>query len=213
MTAIDVRALSKLHGTTPVLLDVTFSVPRGTRAAVTGAAGSGKTTLMKLLAGTLAPSGGRIRLFDLDPRYARLDALASVGFVPQGRTACTSMHVADMFRYAGRARRLPPATLDARIATVAREWDLGPHLASRGDALDHATRARMHVALALLHAPGLLLLDDPFTALPPREADDLLHRLRGAHPDLTTVLATAETGWAAACDRVLHLDHGRLVGA
>lgn len=210
--AIDVRALSKLHGTTPVLLDVTFSIPHGALAALTGPAGAGKSTLLKLLAGTLSASGGRIRLFDRDIRHARLTAMADIGFVPQARSACTSMPLSDVLLYAGRARGLSHALLEERVHDVVHAWGLAPHLSDRCDTASPAVRARIDIAVASLHTPRLLLLDDPFTGLDTHETADLLARLERRAPAGTTVLATAGRP-PACCARVLRLERGRLADA
>ena len=89
--AIDVRALSKLHGQAPALLDVTFAADSRELVVITGPAGAGKTTLLKLLAGHMMPSGGRIRIHGIDARTSRLAASAQVGYVPQTLMSCGSM--------------------------------------------------------------------------------------------------------------------------
>lgn len=210
-SAIDVRALSKLHGSAPILFDVTFAVEAGALVSVVGASGSGKSTLLKLLAGTLNPSGGRIRLFDVDLRQARLSATSSVGFVPQGRSACTSMRLHDVLQYAGRARRLPAATLERRIESLSHEWGLAPHLASRCDRLGRGVQTRIDIATALLPARRILLLDEPLDTLTPAEASEVTTRLEQLRGAVTVIVATGGHAPIAGSDTVLALDRGRLV--
>lgn len=212
-TAIDVRALSKLHGSAPVLLDVTFAVDAGALVSLSGPAGSGKSTLLKLLAGTLSPSGGRIRLFDVDLRQARLSATALLGFVPQGRSACASMALLDVLRHAGRARRLPAAALERRIDILVDEWGLAPHLTSRCDRLGRGVQTRVDIATALLHAPRILLLDEPLAMLTSAESHEVTTRLQRQRGERTVIAATGVHPPITGCDSVLALDHGRLVSA
>lgn len=209
--AIDVRALSKLHGNSPALLDVSFEVAVGSRVRLTGAPGSGKSTLLKLLAGCMTPSGGRIRLHGADLRLARLEATAAIGYVPQVSSACTSMRPADILDYSGRSRQLPRATLEQRIRSVVEQWDLGRCLDSRCDSLEPALRTRVALALAMLHEPALLLLDEPLTGLPAPDAHELLARIDARAGRATVVLAcggdTPLTAWGT---RHLALARGRL---
>lgn len=211
VTAIDVRALSKLHGSAPVLLDVSFAVEAGSLVSLNGPSGSGKSTLLKLLAGTLSPSGGRIRLFDIDLRQARLSAMAILGFVPQGRSACASMALHDVLRHAGRARRLSAAVLDKRIEALVDDWALAPHLTARCDRLGQAVQARIDIATTLLHGPRILLLDEPLTMLTADESNDVMARLERLRGDLTIIAATGGHTSIRGCDTVLTLAHGRLI--
>lgn len=211
VTAIDVRALSKLHGSAPALLDVTFAVEAGSFVSLRGPAGAGKSTLLKLLAGTLSPSGGRIRLFDVDLRQARLSATALLGFVPQGRSACASMALHDVLRHAGRARRLPAPTLERRIDTLVHEWGLVPHLTSRCDRLGRGVQTRVDIATALLHAPSVLLLDEPLALLTTAEANEVISRLERQRGERTVIAATGMHAASMGSDKVLTLERGRLV--
>ena len=209
--AIDVRALSKLHGSTAALLDVTFSIAPGDMVAVLGATGAGKTTLLKLLAGHVTPTGGRIRVCGIDVRAARVALTGKIGYVSQRTGDRGNMSPRDLLEFGGRARQIPPHLLNRRIEEVVAICELDGELDAPCERLDADGRGRVALARALLHAPSVLLLDG---LLPePEEAGMLgtlriLSRLRGGTTLLVT--GTARVLSVLPADRALLLDGGRL---
>ncbi|MGE3955408.1 MAG: ATP-binding cassette domain-containing protein [Vicinamibacterales bacterium] len=210
--AIDVRALSKLHGDVTALFDVTFGVHAGDIALVRGGAGAGKSTLLRLLAGHTMPSGGRIRIHGTDPRTARLDAGARVGYVPEGASRGGVMRPIDLMEFAGRSRALPRRLIDERIQAVSALCGLRGLLHERTDRLPRVLRVRVALAQALVHRPQVLLVDAPLAELTCEEARDVVSRLWSLRGALTTlVTAGAHDNVPLAPDRVLMLEQGRLV--
>ena len=209
--AIDVRALSKLHGSTAALLDVTFSVAPGHLVAVLGAPGSGKTTLLKLLVGHVTPTGGRVRVEGIDLRAARLALTGRIGYVSQFRIDLGTMRPLDVLEFGARARQIPPQQLEGRLEQVTAVCELDGELRAPFRRLSTLGRARVALAQALMHEPSVLLLDELLTGL-----DDggilaivrVLERLRGG---ITLVVSGAPGIDAAlAADRSLQLEGGRL---
>jgi len=212
--AIEVRALSTLSGARATLRDLTFSVPRGTLAAVIGPGGSGKTTLMKLLAGHLTPTGGRIRLCGIDIRTARLELSSRVGYVPAHGPRCGQMPLGELLAFSARARQVEASTLDLHLRDIATRCDLAHALSTPFGELDAASHRLAALALALLHGPDVLLLDaylDGLDAAATLRLDRVLAGLRGAHTVLLT--GTHDVLWGLPADQVLRLDAGRLVSS
>ncbi len=205
------RALSKLHGQAPALLDVTFAAPDRELVVVTGPEGAGKTTLLKLLAGHMTPSGGRVRIHGIDGRTSRLAASAQVGYVPQTLMSCGDMRPGDLLSFSGRARQIAPDRLEARLREVIVECELEPTLGFSCAQLDAPARARVAIAQVLLHDPSVLLLDDVVPMAGQRDAASLaqlVHRLR----EQRTVLVTGPVRLVDTFPdaRLITLDHGRL---
>ena len=208
---IDVRAVSKFFGNSAVLHDVTFSVDRGERALLLGEPGSGKSTLLKVLAGHVTPSGGRVRICGVDGRTSRLALNARIGFVGQRIGPVGTLGVADMLRFSGRAKHLPEDTLEQRVAEVLELCELDARAAS-SKAAEGEHRVREAVALALLHAPDVLLLDSCLSGHNPRECRAMTRTLDRLRATNLTVLASGgpglERAWTA--DRSFQLRKGRL---
>ena len=210
-SAVDVRALSKLHGSTAALLDVTFSVAPGDLIAILGASGSGKTTLLKLLAGHVTPTGGRIRVSGLDLRTARLALTARTGYVSQIRRDFGHMVSRDLLEFSARARQIPERQVNSRIEHVVAVCELDGELDMPCRRLSVDGRTRVALAQALLHEPSVLLLDEILSGLDDRETQQttrVLSRLRGGTTLLVTGPLTA--GTLLAADRALVLEGGRL---
>lgn len=210
--AIEVRALSKLYGQNAALLDVTFSVTPGELVGLVGPPRGGRTTLLKLLAGHLTPTGGRIQVCGIDVRVARLALTAHVGYVPQARQIRGDMRPWDLLAFSGRARQIPRDQLEGRLREVAALCNLGDELHAPCRLLDESGRARVALAQALLHDPLVLLLDEFLTGLDSAVVSDLtvlLRRLRGR----TTLIVTGSPSLVALlqADRTLLLDRGHLV--
>ncbi|HUR34501.1 MAG TPA: ATP-binding cassette domain-containing protein [Vicinamibacterales bacterium] len=209
--AIDVRALSKLHGAVPTLLDVSFTVKPLEFVGVAGAPGAGRTTLLKLLAGHLSPSGGRVRVFGFDHRLSRLAADGLVGYVPQQRLLRGDMSVQDLLAFTGRARRIDPQILDRRLADVVDAVGLGAALDQTCERLPPSGQVRVALGQALMHRPSLLLLDDPLAGLSAGEEEQLVALLQRLNGETTIVMSL---DWPRVdrlpAARILRLEHGRL---
>jgi lipoprotein-releasing system ATP-binding protein len=218
---IEVEGLSKSYLVgkrgLPVLRDLSLSLDRGEMVAVIGASGVGKSTLLHVLGGLDKPDAGTVRIDDVE-----------VGRLPDAElTAFRNRHVGFVFQFhhlLPEFTALENAEMPLRIARRSpqeyRERALGL-LGRVGlvDRVDHipgmlsgGEQQRVAIARALVMDPTLLLADEPTGDLDEHTADSLhdllheMHRERG----LTSVIATHNPRLAAACDRVLRLEDGKL---
>lgn len=159
------EGVSKAYGGTEVLRDVSLEVPRGTRLALVGASGSGKTTLLRLVAGFVDPDAGVIRLGDRElsgdgrtvPTHRR-----GIGYVAQDGALFPHLSVARNIAFG-----LPrgPDRAD-RVRELLELASLHPDLAARmPHELSGGQQQRVALARALAQNPGVILLDEPFSAL------------------------------------------------
>ena len=199
-----------------VLSDVTVVVPVGSRVAVVGETGSGKTTFAKLLVRLMDPSSGTVRIGGVAATRLRLDELRSrVAFVPQEGFLFDDT-IANNVRY-GR----PDAT-DAEVWTAFHELGLGEWVQGLPDGLD--TRAgerggnlsageRQLVALvrAWIGTPDLLVLDEATSAVDPALDVALRHAIEKLTEGRTSVTIAHRLSTAEGADEVLVFDRGRLV--
>ncbi len=209
---IEVERLSKDYGSVVAVRDVSFSVGRGEVVGFLGPNGAGKTTTLRILAGFLGPTAGKVRVNGHDLGDSSLSARASLGYMPEATPLYPEMRVREYLEFRARLKCVPAKrrafgvrrSLErARITDVA-ETVIG-HL-SKG------YRQRVGLADALVADPPLLILDEPTAGLDPnqvREVRSLIGELAEDHTILlsTHILSEVE----ATCQRALVIDRGRLV--
>ena len=195
-----VFGLAVRYGHNLALDGVTLEVPAGIITAVVGADGSGKSTLLKALAGAVRPEAGVVR---------RPDRL-HLGFVSTDRGVYRDLTTVENLSFAGRAYGLRDEALDEKIeATLRRIGLVGAErrLAAR---LSGGMRQKLAVAMALLHDPALLVLDEPTTGIDPLSRVELWELIAEIAADGTAVaLATSYVDEAERATRVLVLSQGR----
>ena len=192
--------VTRRFGERVALRDVSFSANRGERLAIIGPNGAGKTTLLSILAGIQRPDEGRVT----HPPEA-------VGWVPQQAAVYSKLSVRENLRLFARLERVGDIA-----AAVDRMLDLTALRERAGDEvgkLSGGNRQRVNIAVGLLAEPEVLLLDEPSTALDPRQREllwDFISALAAA--GTTVVFSTHNVGEAERyADRVLVLADGELL--
>ena len=185
------------------LRDLTLTIPPGAIVGLAGPNAAGKSTLLALAAGVLAPTEGSIAVLGRDPLEAP-EVLAEVGYVAQGAPLYRSFRVADTIEYARRTN----SRWDAEIAT-----ELLTRIDSRTKvgALSAGERARLALALALGKRPRLVLLDEPFASLDPLAARELLGLLMDGVAELSATVVVASHVVAdiqRVCDHIVLVSGG-----
>jgi len=203
-----------------VLRDLDLAVERGEMVAVVGASGVGKSTLLHALGGLDRVDGGSIRIQELELASMTDAALVefrnrNVGFVFQFHHLLPEFDAAENVEMPMRIARLPRDEAKRRAAGLLGRVGLGERLAHRPGMLSGGEQQRVAVARALVMNPALLLADEPTGDLDETTADALHQLLRNMHAEngLTSIIATHNPRLAAACDRVLRMEHGQLVPA
>jgi len=215
-TDIAVRAVGigkRWRGGVRALEDVAFAVPAGELVALIGANGSGKSTLLKLVFGIAAPDAGTMEVLGMDPRRDRARLRAAAGYAGQEAALDPEMTGWETLRLFHALAGLPRRDRERRLDEAVEEHGLASFCARRVGTWSGGQRQRLHLALSALHAPRLVLLDEPTASLDPDGRRDLWRRLgdwRAA--GRTTLVATHDLADAAArCDRVLVMHGGRLL--
>lgn len=199
------------HRRTTGLDGLTLRIRTGEFFGLLGLNASGKTTSMKLALGLLKPSSGAVRLFGRDP--AERSTLHRAGFLPELPYFYSHLTPEEALRFYGRLSGLSNRTLDGAVGPVLRRVGLEARRSQRVAEFSKGLRQRLGLAQALLHDPGLLILDEPVSGLDPlaiREVRELLNALRGEGK--TVFLSSHSISEVEnLCDRVGILRTGRLV--
>ena len=218
---LEVAGLSKSYpvagGSLAVLRGLDLAVGAGEMVAVVGTSGVGKSTLMHALGGLDRVDAGRIVAGGADVTAlpdAELVRFRNrhVGFVFQFHHLLPEFSALENAAMPMRIAGMPPAAAAERAGEVLRQVGLDGRLDHRPGMLSGGEQQRVAVARALVMRPSLLLADEPTGDLDESTAErlhELLREMHRAH-DLTSLIATHNLRLAAACDRVLRLEEGRL---
>ena len=221
MAFLDVRALSKSYAAgerrLSVLRDLDLSADEGEMVAVVGASGVGKSTLLHCVGGLDAVDGGSIAIAGTELSAVGDDARVAfrnrhVGFVFQFHHLLPEFSAVENVAMPLRIARAPRGEAHGRAEALLREVGLRDRMTHRPGMLSGGEQQRTAVARALVMQPALLLADEPTGDLDEQTGRDLHALLRRLHETrrLTSLIATHNLQLAAACDRVLRLEDGRL---
>ncbi len=195
------------------LEDVSFEVQRGEIFGLLGPNGGGKTTLFKILSTLLVPQNGNVRIAGLDVRAKPHEVRHHLGVAFQSPSLDKKLTPEENLRHHGHLYGLRGAALEKRINLMLRRVNLQERAHDLVEALSGGMARRVELAKTLLHAPELLLLDEPSTGLDPGARRDLWEQLKSLRTQdgVTVLMTTHLMEEAAACDRLALLHHGRIV--
>jgi ABC-2 type transport system ATP-binding protein len=174
---LEARDLEKRFGERVALRGVSLTAASGDLVAVIGPNGAGKTTLLSLLAGDLAPDGGQI-----------VTAPRRIGWVPQQTALYGKLTVEENLRLFARLERCEDE--DETVGRMLEQTGLADRADTQAAELSGGNRQRLNVAIGLLGDPDLLLLDEPSTALDPRQRDRLWDFVNALAAEGTTIVFT-----------------------
>lgn len=211
--AISAARVSKRYGPVTALDGLTLDIRRGEVFGLLGPNGSGKTTFMRLLAGYLLPSSGRLTVAGLDTVRDSLEVRRRIGYVPESAPLYRQMRVGEFLTFMARLRGLPERRITAAVERVVERLALGAVMDKPTRALSRGYRQRTALAQALIHDPDILILDEPTNGLDPRqiiEMRELIRSLAGHHTVLMSSHILSEV--EKTSDRVAVMLNGRLLG-
>ena len=154
-------------GVRDAVSELAFSVAAGSIFALVGPNGAGKTSTLRMLATLQPPSSGSIRIDGLDVARDPEGVRRRVGYLPDNFALYDQMTPVDYLDFFGRCYEVDDTTRKRRIDALLEEFDLVPKRSSPIRALSRGMRQRLGVAKTLMHAPKVLLLDEPASALDP----------------------------------------------
>ncbi|MDG6937943.1 MAG: ABC transporter ATP-binding protein [Nitrososphaerota archaeon] len=187
---IELTHVSKSYGKVPALNDLSFDIPVGGRYSLLGPNGAGKSTTLKLLIGSLRPDTGNIRILGSSPDSR--DSKAVVGYLPEDALPYRMLSVRENLEYIGALRGVPD--VKGRTDFFLDELDLRQYEKANVGRLSRGNTQKLAIALALIHSPKVLLLDEPLNYLdiPTQEkVIGLLDRLEGTHLVSTHIMSIA----------------------
>mgnify|MGYP001351526035 CR=1 FL=1 len=211
--AIEAENLTMRFGDFTAVDNVSFQIPRGEIFGFLGSNGCGKTTTMKMLTGLLPASEGTAKLFGREVDHGDIEARRRVGYMSQAFSLYAELTVRQNLDLHARLFGLPQATRPARIDEMAERFDLADIMDTLPDALPLGIRQRLSLAVAMIHAPDILILDEPTSGVDPVARDGFwqiladLSRTGG----VTIFVSTHFMNEAALCDRISFMHAGKVL--
>ena len=209
---VEIHGLTKRFGALTAVEDVSFPVGRGEVLGFLGPNGAGKSTTMKMITGFLAPDAGSVRIAGRDIAREPVAVKADIGYLPEGAPLYSDMTPRAFLDFIARVRGLPPARRGERIAEVVEMVHLASVLDQPIETLSKGFKRRVGLAQAILHDPGVLILDEPTDGLDPNQKHEVRNLIRGMASEKVIILSThllAEV--EAVCTRTIIISRGRLV--
>jgi len=189
--AVETRALSRTFGSKRAVDGIDLHVPAGSFYGFLGPNGAGKSTTIKCLTGLLKPSSGEMRILGLDPLVAPVEIKRRVGVVPEDLALFDRLTAAETLSFVAQVHGMPAETVKTRSVDLLSLMDLTGASTTLVADFSHGMRKKLSLAAALLPAPRLLFLDEPFEgidAVASRQIKDLLQSfvVRGGTVFLTS---------------------------
>ena len=209
---ITVHDLTKKYARTVAVDRISFSVSKGQIVGFLGPNGAGKTTTMRVLTCFFPPTAGEATVAGFDVLTQPLEARRHIGYLPETPPLYFEMETVDYLRFVGRLKGLTGAELEKRIAFVCDRCAIGDVKTRLLGKLSKGYRQRVGLAQAIIHNPGVLVLDEPTAGLDPRqiiETRELIKSLAGEHTIIlsTHILPEVEQ----TCEQVIIINKGKLV--
>ena len=209
---IQADSLSRSYGERWAIRNVSFKAQEGEILGFLGPNGAGKTTTMRILTGFLAPTAGQASVAGYDVVEKPLEAKRRLGYLPETiplyEDLTTREYLAFVARLKGVERRKVDGAVD-RAMTLCAVTEVADRLVRN---LSRGYRQRVGLAHAIVHDPPVLILDEPTSAMDPRQIVEIRNVIKGLRGNHTVILSTHILPEATAvCDRVIILNEGSVV--
>ena len=208
---IRIEHLTKRYGRQLAVDDVDFIVNAGEVLGFLGPNGAGKTTTMRMICGLTSSDSGRVLIGGKDVADDALAIRRAIGYLPESNPLYEDMPVLDLLRFGARIQGVDKQAIADRIREMVKVCGLEQEKQKRVGELSRGYRQRAGLALAMVHDPQVLILDEPTTGLDPNqivEVRELIKELGKAKTVIfsTHILPEVE----AVCDRELIISKGRI---
>jgi ABC-2 type transport system ATP-binding protein len=210
VAVLEVQGLAKRFGSTLALAGCTFTATPKRLTGLLGPNGAGKTTIMRSLLGLVVPDRGTV---SWQGAAITERTWHRFGYMPEERGLYPTMTVGEQISYFARLSGLSRAAAEQRTGAVIHQVGLDELASRRVEQLSHGNQQRVQLAVALVHEPELLILDEPFAGLDPLGVSALGDLLLAAADDGATVLFSSHQLDLVQhlCQDIVTIDHGRVV--
>jgi len=210
---IELVGLKKFFGDLKAVNGIDLLIPKGEFFAVLGPNAAGKTTTIKMIAGLMKPSEGRIRVAEFDVQTQALEARSRLAYVPDFPFLYDKLTPWEFIGFTGEIFRMERSDIDSRGKALVERFHLQEFVNKPIEGLSHGTKQRVAIVSALLHDPEVFVIDEPMVGLDPQHArivkDVLKERTESG---MTVFLSTHQLSVAEEmADRIGIIHQGQLI--
>ncbi|MBF0492879.1 MAG: ATP-binding cassette domain-containing protein [Deltaproteobacteria bacterium] len=211
---IQVTSVHKTLGSKPVLKDLSFTINPHEIVGFLGPNGAGKTTTMRILTGFYLPDSGKVEIEGYNLEGQTLEVKKNIGYLPENNPLWEDLEVAESLELLGNLHQLSPARITSQKKNLIERCALGNVLGKKVQELSKGYRQRLGLALALIHDPKVLILDEPSTGLDPHQIIEIRSLIKELGKEKTVLLSSHILPEVQAlCSRVLVLHQGSIVAS
>lgn len=209
---IEVSGLTKSYGPIHAIHGISFRVKKGEVVGFLGPNGAGKSTTMKIITGSMAPSGGTAKVAGFDVFEDPVEVKKRIGYLPENPPVYGDMNVESYLAFVAKLKGVANDRVRAQVEKAIEKTDLGSVRRRLIQNLSKGYRQRVGIAQALVSDPEVLILDEPTSGLDPRqvaEVRSLIRELKGEHTIILSTHILPEV--QAMCERIIIINRGRIV--
>jgi ABC-2 type transport system ATP-binding protein len=212
---LEIRSIAKSFGRISAVQDLSLSIPAGTIHAFLGPNGAGKTTTIRMCVGLLRPDTGTITVDGHDVVTNGVAARAVMAYVPDEPYLYDRLTGREFLDFTSRVYAMPREIFKRRLEEATSRFSLEGFLDQLAEGYSHGMRQRVVLAAAMLHAPRLLVVDEPLVGLDPKHIRACLDFLKEVAANGGAVLMSTHT--MATVEEIAHhvtvIDHGRALSS
>jgi ABC-2 type transport system ATP-binding protein len=209
---LTVDHISKSFGDVKAVNDLTFSVKKGEIVGLLGPNGAGKTTTMRIMSGFLSPDSGDVKVDDISVMEDPIKAQSIIGYLPENNPLYKDMLVGELLNFSADLKKMTNSekkdALDFAVSSVNIE-DVYYRVISE---LSKGYKQRVGIALALLHKPEILIMDEPTEGLDPNQRGEIRQLIKKLSKNHTIIVSThVMQEVEAICSRMVIITGGKKV--
>ncbi|GGN60977.1 multidrug ABC transporter ATP-binding protein [Novosphingobium indicum] len=211
--AIEAKGLTMRFGDFTAVDHVDFRIERGEIFGFLGSNGCGKSTTMKMLTGLLEASEGQAWLFGREVDGRDITTRERVGYMSQGFSLYSELTVRQNLELHAKLFQVPPSDIPSRVEEISARFGLGDIMDVLPDALPLGQRQRLSLAVAMIHKPEILILDEPTSGVDPIARDQFWQMMidLSRRDKVTIFISTHFMNEAARCDRISLMHAGKVL--
>jgi ABC-2 type transport system ATP-binding protein len=210
---IEFNGLEKRYGSFQAVSPLSFSIAGGQVFGFLGPNGAGKTTTIRMLMGILTPTGGRASIDGLDCQRDQVEVKRRIGYLPDNPIFYDFLRGTELLIFVARMHGLTPVEAARRAGELLDQFTLTDAAQEFAVNYSMGMKKKLGLAMAMIHRPKLLILDEPINGLDPRAAHDIQNRLAEfAKGGGTVLLSTHVLDMAEKiCTQVGIIDQGKIL--